>query len=111
MGPLEVDGRDALDDIERLLWWLVQGSAGAPTRIRVIRAIKERPRNAQQLADELGVDYTTVRHHLRILSANHLLQTAGDRYGQVYFLSPGLESHWPVFERITDPRAVARGRS
>jgi DNA-binding transcriptional ArsR family regulator len=107
---MDDDGRDALDDIERLLWWLAQGSAGAPTRVRVLRAIKDRPRNAQQLAEELGMDYTTIRHHLRILASNHLIQTAGDRYGQVYFLSPGLESHWPVFERITAPRGTDRGR-
>jgi DNA-binding transcriptional ArsR family regulator len=107
---MDAAGQAVLDEFERLLWWLVQGSAGAPTRVRVLRAIRERPRNAQQLADGLGMDYTTIRHHLRILATNRLIQTAGDRYGQVYFLSSSLESRWPVFEQITVPRSRGRGR-
>lgn len=98
-----------MDDVERLLWWLVQGSAGAPTRVRVLRALRARPRNAQQLADELRVDYTTVRHHLRVLSANHLIEGVGERYGQVYFLSSRLESRWPAFEQIAGRGRKTRG--
>jgi DNA-binding transcriptional ArsR family regulator len=89
-----------VDSFERILWWLVGSSLGAATRVRLLRAIRERPRNALQLAEALGVDYTTVRHHLRVLSRNGLVSAAGERYGQVYFPSPSLESHWAVFERI-----------
>ncbi len=89
-----------MDGVERLLWWLFGSSIGASTRARVVRAIKESPRNAQQLAQELGVDYTTVRHHLRVLQENRLVETAGERYGMTYFLSPTLESHWEAFEKI-----------
>src|SRR5438105_11217607 len=63
-------------------------------------AIREEPRNAQQLAGALVLDYKTVRHHLRVLGKNGLVTTAGERYGQVYFLSPSMESHWTVFESI-----------
>ncbi len=90
-----------MDSIERILHWLFESSAGALTRIRIVRAIREKPRNALQLAEALGLDYTTVRHHLRVLEKNGLLSTAGERYGQVYFLSTSMESHWGVFERIT----------
>lgn len=100
-----------MDDVERLLWWLVQGSAGAPTRARILRALRVQPRNAQQLAEELGMDYTTIRHHLRVLTVNHLVVTAGDRYGQMYFLSSILESRWAAFEAITSRRTRDRGRS
>lgn len=89
-----------MDSIERVLWWLFRSSIGAPTRARVLLAIREDPRNTQQLADALGLDYTTVRHHLRVLGKNGLVTTAGDRYGQVYFLSAAMESHWSVFEQI-----------
>lgn len=98
-----------MDDVERLLWWLIQGSAGAPTRVRMLRAIRAQPRNAQQLADVLGLDYSTVRHHLKVLVANRLVEPVGDRYGQVYFLSSTLESRWPVLERIVARRGSARG--
>src|SRR5947199_360872 len=63
-------------------------------------AIRDEPRNAQQLAEGLALDYKTVRHHLRVLGKNGLVTTAGERYGQVYFLSPSIESRWAVFENI-----------
>lgn len=83
-----------MESFERVLWWLFAGSAGAAMRARVLFAIREQPRNAQQLAGALQVDYTTVRHHLRVLLKNGLVATAGDSYGRMYFLSNSMESHW-----------------
>src|SRR5437879_11538150 len=57
----------AVDSLERVLWWLFRSSIGAATRARVLLAIGEEPRNAQQLAVALALDYKTVRHHLRVL--------------------------------------------
>ncbi len=99
-----------MDSVERILWWLFGSSAGASTRGRVVLAIREQPRNAQQLAEALDLDYTTVRHHLRVLSENGLVATAGERYGQVYFLSSSMESHWAVFERIEENVKARGGR-
>jgi len=98
--PRRTDSADALDSVERVLWWLFGSSAGASTRTRLMLAIREKPRNALQLAEALDVDYTTVRHHLRVLAKNGLVTTVGERYGQVYFPSSSMESHWSVFERI-----------
>jgi len=89
-----------VDSLERVLWWLFRSSIGAATRARVLVAIRDEPRNAQQLAEGLALDYKTVRHHLRVLGKNGLVTTAGERYGQVYFLSPSIESRWAVFENI-----------
>ena len=63
-------------------------------------SIREQPRNAQQLSQALGLDYTTVRHHLRVLETNKIVLTEGDKYGRVYFVSEGMESHWQVLEAI-----------
>jgi DNA-binding transcriptional ArsR family regulator len=98
-----------VDDFERLLWWLFQSSSGAETRVKVVRAIRAQPRNAQRIADELGMDYTTIRHHLNVLVSNRLVDRAGDRYGQVYFLSSTLESRWAALEAIAARRPRARG--
>lgn len=83
-----------MDSFERLLWWLFAGSAGASTRKLVLFSIKEEPRNAQQLSKALNLDYTTVRHHLKVLESNRLVLTAGDKYGKVYFVSDSMEAHW-----------------
>jgi len=100
----------AVDSLERVLWWLFRSSIGAATRARVLLAIREEPRNAQQLAGALALDYKTVRHHLRVLGKNGLVTTAGDRYGQVYFLSPSMESHWTVFENIVKDMKIRGDR-
>ena len=89
-----------MDSFERILWWLFAGSAGALTRLEVLRAIREQPRNAQQLTQALHVDYTTVRHHLRVLEQNRLVVTEGEKYGKLYFLSADMEANWGKLEEI-----------
>jgi DNA-binding transcriptional ArsR family regulator len=89
-----------MDSFERLLWWLFAGSAGARTRALVLFSIRKEPRNAQQLSIALHVDYTTVRHHLKVLESNRLVLTEGDKYGKVYFVSENMEAHWDKLEAI-----------
>ena len=91
-----------LDAFERLLWWLFAGSTGAPTRGLVLRAIREQPRNAQQLSQALGFDYTTVRHHLKVLVENRIVVTEGEAYGRLYFVSEAMEAHWAQLEAILE---------
>jgi len=89
-----------LDSFERLLWWLFAGSAGARTRSQVLFSLREQPKNAQQLSLSLHLDYTTVRHHLRVLETNKIVLAEGDKYGRVYFVSEVMESHWQTLEGI-----------
>jgi DNA-binding transcriptional ArsR family regulator len=91
-----------LDAFERLLWWLFGGSAGAKTRSLVLNAVREEPRNAQQLSEALGLDYTTVRHHLRVMEQNRIVVTEGNSYGKLYFPSDSMEAHWSQFEAILE---------
>ncbi len=97
-----------MDSFQQLIWWLFQSSGGAETRTRLVRALREEPRNAQQLATALDLDYMTVRHHLRVLERNRLIEAAGERYGQVYFLSASLEGRWEAWEAIVS-RSTAKG--
>lgn len=89
-----------MDAFERLLWWLFAGSAGGKTRKLVLSAIREQPRNAQQLSEALHLDYTTIRHHLKVLEQNHLIVTEGEAYGKLYFISDSMEAHWTMLEAI-----------
>jgi len=91
-----------LDWFERLLWWLFAGSIGAKTRGLVLFAIRQQPRNAQQLSEALHLDYTTVRHHLRVLQENHIVVTEGETYGKVYFVSESMEAHWETLRAILE---------
>ena len=89
-----------MDSFERILWWLFAGSTGAVNRLEILEAIREQPRNAQQLTQKLQVDYTTVRHHLKVLEQNRLVVAEGEKYGRVYFLSEMMEQNWSKLEEI-----------
>lgn len=86
--------------LKHVLQWLIEGSRGGVNRARIIDALREEPKNANQLGILLGVDYRTVRHHLRILEENGLITSVGDRYGRVYFPSSELEENIGVFDEI-----------
>ena len=86
--------------VRRILWWIIAGNRGGPNRARIILVIKDRPLNANQLANELGMDYKTVRHHLKVLKKNRLILEVGEGYGSMYFLSPELEQNYEEFVRI-----------
>jgi len=83
-----------------VLGWLIAGTRGGITRAQVIRALKETPQNANQLANLLEMDYRTIRHHLEVLEKNRIITSAGDRYGLTYFLSPEMEENYALFEEI-----------
>ena len=91
-----------LESFKRVLWWLFGGSVGGGTRARVLVTIREQPMNAQQIAKNLNLDYTTVRHHLRVLLKNNMVVTSGEGYGKLYFLSNSMESHWSDLEMILE---------
>jgi DNA-binding transcriptional ArsR family regulator len=86
--------------VRRILWWVVAGNRGGANRARIILAIKNQPINANQLAQRLGMDYKTVRHHLSVLLKNRLILVVGEGYGSLYFLSPELEQNYEEFAKI-----------
>jgi DNA-binding transcriptional ArsR family regulator len=86
--------------LKYLLGWLITGTRGGVTRAHIIRALRETPQNANQLANMLEMDYRTIRHHLKVLEKNKIITSAGDRYGLTYFLSPNMEENYAVFEEI-----------
>ena len=88
--------------MEGVLWYLLASSRGGATRARIVRALEERPRNANRLAEHLDLDYTTVRHHLDVLIENNVVERAGDGYGDAYLLSDLAEANWETVREILD---------
>jgi len=86
--------------MKHILYWLIAGTRGGGTRARIIETLKERPSNAHQLAESIGMDYRTIRHHLRVLADNKIIESAGEKYGKVYFLSREIEENYDTFEDI-----------
>jgi predicted transcriptional regulator len=85
---------------KRLLWWILVGSAGGFNRARILQELIKNPRNANELANLLKLDYKTTRHHLSILEKNRLIITMGDKYGIMYFPSELLEENMHFFKEI-----------
>jgi len=86
--------------LKYLLGWLIAGTRGGLTRAKIIKALKETPQNANQLANLLGMDYRTIRHHLEVLEKNKIITSVGEGYGTTYFLSPAMEENYALFEEI-----------
>ncbi len=87
--------------LDKRLWYLLAGTRGGVNRARILRILRDRPLNANDLAGRLGLDYKTVRHHLDVLRENDCVMALGnDGYGVLYTLSPRLQSHFGDFEEI-----------
>src|ERR671925_386623 len=85
---------------ERALWWWFAGTRGGPTRARIISSLRFEPLNAKQLSDLLGLNYKTVRKHLKTLSDHGFLVATGEKYGRAYSPSPDLLVHFDTFQEV-----------
>lgn len=88
--------------MEAVLWYVLTGTRGGSNRIRLLQALDSRPRNANQLADALDLDYKTVRHHLDVLEDNNIVTDSGDDYGAVYLPTDQARHHWETVEEIME---------
>ena len=87
--------------MKKLLWWLIAGKRGGINRARIIKILANRPYNAHQLAEKLDLNYTTIRHHLKILTDNQMITSSGDnKYGNMYFLSAKMEENYNILSEI-----------
>ena len=85
---------------KRLLWFIFAGSKGGLNRLRIVDAIKQKPLNTNQLSKELGLDYKSIQHHIKILEKNNLITSIGEKYGIAFFISTFLEVNMEAFEEI-----------
>lgn len=88
--------------MEGVLWYVLSGTRGGPNRVRILRSLEERPRNANQLAEDLDLDYKTVRHHLEVLVENGVVTSSGDEYGAVYLPTDRVRKNWDLVEEIAE---------
>ncbi|MFC7234132.1 winged helix-turn-helix domain-containing protein [Halosegnis marinus] len=88
--------------MEASLWYVLTGTRGGKNRVRILRALDERPRNANRLAEALDLDYKTVRHHLDVLADNNIVRDSGDDYGAVYLVTDAARTHWDTIETIME---------
>ncbi len=88
--------------IKIVFWLLFVESRGGTNRIRIMSVLRNRPRNRNQLAIELGIDYKNIQHHIKVLEGNNLVTKIGNPYGVTYCVSALFENNEIVFDEIVD---------
>ncbi len=86
--------------IKIVFWLLFVGSRGGTNRIRIMSALREKPRNRNQLATELGMDYKGIQHHIKILEGNNLVRKIGNHYSVTYCISALFDNNEIIFDEI-----------
>jgi len=88
--------------IKNVLYWLIANSLGGFNRGRVIEELFKKPQNANELSNNLKLEYKTVRYHLKVLEENKLITSVGGGYGKTYFPSEELDGNKQYFNEIWD---------
>jgi DNA-binding transcriptional ArsR family regulator len=86
--------------MDTVLWQTLAGTRGGPNRARILRALDARPRNANQLSEDLDLAYNTVRHHLDVLEDNGVITSSNADYGTIYLPSDRARAHWDTVETV-----------
>ena len=95
-GTTSTEGRG----MEKALWYLLTATRGGANRARIIDALTERPKNANELADELDVGYKTIRHHMEQLEEHDIVESGEESYAKLYFLTDRFDKYRDTFDEI-----------
>jgi len=76
------------------------GMSGRYTRIKMVCAITEEPMNALELSQKLDLDYKTIKHNIKVLESNNLIDREGEGYGDLFFPSELLSSNLPTLYKV-----------
>lgn len=85
---------------KHVIYWLIANSIGGKNRIKILSELFKKPHNANELSEDLNIEYKTVRYHLKVLIENNLVVAAGSRYGRTYFISDRLMEYEEYFTKI-----------
>ncbi len=86
--------------MKKIIQWVLLGTKGSENRIKIIQKIKEKPYNINQLSKELNLNYRTVKHHITKLKEVNLIESYGEKYGKLYFLSDLMSEHYDEFMEL-----------
>jgi len=86
--------------MKRLFSSVFTGMSGRYTRIKMVCAITEEPMNALELSQKLDLDYKTIKHNIKVLESNNLIDREGEGYGDLFFPSELLSSNLPTLYKV-----------
>jgi predicted transcriptional regulator len=89
-----------MSSMKNVLYWLIANSLGGYNRGRILDELFKKPQNANELSNNLNIEYKTVRYHLKVLAENKIITSVGGSYGKTYFPSDELEQNKHIFLQI-----------
>jgi DNA-binding transcriptional ArsR family regulator len=95
-----------MQNFEKMLWWLIGGTRGGTNRVRIIMKLDKTPMNANNLSEELELDYKTIKHHLDLMEEHNVVDIMGEGYGKNYFLTEQMEENMDKLEDIKERAGV-----
>jgi len=99
-----------MDSFQQVLFWLIAGSKGGTNRAKILFSLDKEPMNSNVLSKKLEMDYKTIQHHINLLLQNQLIVKTGDKYGQVFFVSPQLKDNWSLFKKLFEKKILKEER-
>ena len=88
-----------MSSIKNVMYWLIANSLGGVNRGRILNELFRKPQNANELSNNLKLEYKTVRYHLKVLEENNLIISVGGSYGKTYFPSDSTKENIQDFHR------------
>jgi predicted transcriptional regulator len=85
---------------KNLLFFVFASSRGGENRVKIMNALQNSPRNTNQLANDLGLNYRAIQHHIEVLEKNNMITKVGEKYGATYFPSTFFEANMETYNEI-----------
>lgn len=79
---------------------LILGRKGGETTIKILDKLLIRPYNINQLANDLDVNYNTIKYHMMKIDEHKYVLKEKDNYGKLYSASPKLKKSLNELEQI-----------
>ena len=79
---------------------LILGRKGGKTTTMIIDRILEQPYNLNQLSNELGLDYKTIKYHMKLILKSKLVVQGEIKYGSLYYPTQKLINNLKDYEQI-----------
>lgn len=89
-----------MTSFNQVMYWLIANSIGGKNRVKILDSLFKKPQNANELSENLGIEYKTIRYHLKVLLENDFIEVAGSGYGKTYFISKNLLEHEEYYNKI-----------
>jgi len=79
--------------LEMMLYYHLVATRGGKNRMYILKILMTRPMNINQIARKIGITYSGVLYHIKILEKNNLIIPFGEKYGTIYALSEQIEQN------------------